>query len=140
MLAGSELVAFVATSDPERAHDFYEHTLGLPAIERTQYACVFEAGATRLRVTVVDHVTVAPYTVLGWCVEDIDATVVGLARRGVECVRFDGLEQDEQGVWSAPGGARIAWFRDPDGNLLSAAEMPGGQGAPGRPPGGDRPG
>jgi predicted enzyme related to lactoylglutathione lyase len=85
---------------------------------------MFRAGATRLRVTRVDEVVPAPYTVLGWAVADIEATVGELSERGVEFVRYDGMTQDALGAWSAPSGARVAWFRDPDGNTLSITEMP----------------
>ena len=125
MLVGRELVAFAGTADPARARAFYEQTLGLPLIEQTAFACVFAAGPTALRVTAVERVSPAPYTVLGWSVDDVVAVVGELAERGVEMLRYSGLEQDAQGIWTAPGGARIAWFHDPDGNVLSVSEAPG---------------
>lgn len=124
MLCGRELVAFVGAADPARARAFYEQTLGLPLIEQTSFACVFAAGPTMLRVTAVERVSPAPYTVLGWSVDDVAAAVGELAERGVEMLAYAGLDQDAQGIWTAPGGARIAWFHDPEGNVLSVSEAP----------------
>lgn len=124
MLGDRPLVAFVATADSARARIFYEQTLGLRLVEQTPFACVFAAGPTTLRVTVAERVTPAPYTVLGWSVDDVAAAVAELGARGVETLRYDGLLQDAQGVWTAPGGARIAWFHDPDRNVLSVAQPP----------------
>ncbi len=84
---------------------------------------VFDAGGTMLRVTTVQKVAAAQYTVLGWQVEDIAATVKVLQKAGVKFERFEGMPQDELGVWTAPGGAKIAWFKDPDGNMLSVTEF-----------------
>jgi catechol 2,3-dioxygenase-like lactoylglutathione lyase family enzyme len=123
VLAGADIVAFGTTADPERARRFYADTLELPMLEQTPYALVFRAPNAVLRVAVSDHVVAAPYTVLGWVVHDIAATVDGLAARGVDFERFEGMEQDSRGVWRSSGGARIAWFRDPDGNLLSLTQQ-----------------
>ena len=124
MLGSSDLVAFVGTSDLGRARAFYEETLGLAVVEDGPYACVFDAHGTRLRVTPVPEMAAAPYTVLGWAVADIGSVVDALARAGVELTRFAGMDQDTRGVWTAPSGARVAWFDDPDGNTLSVTEMP----------------
>jgi catechol 2,3-dioxygenase-like lactoylglutathione lyase family enzyme len=126
MLGTAELIAFAATADLDRAKDFYLGVLGLRAVEDTPYACVIDAAGTMLRLVPVGppgSVLVAPYTVLGWKVPDIDATVKELAARGVEFTRYDGMDQDEAGVWTAPGGDRVAWFRDPDGNTLSLTQF-----------------
>jgi catechol 2,3-dioxygenase-like lactoylglutathione lyase family enzyme len=122
VLAGADLIAFVATADPARAREFYGGTLGLELAEESPYAVVFRAAGTMLRVTVVDEVVAAPYTVLGWAVDDIAVRVRELAARGVACERYERLEQDELGVWRSPSGARIAWFKDPDGNTLSLTQ------------------
>jgi catechol 2,3-dioxygenase-like lactoylglutathione lyase family enzyme len=119
MLAASPIVAFVATADPSRAMAFYRDVLGLLLISEDEYALVFDAHGTMLRVAIVNEVVLAPYTVLGWQVADIDATVRGLAAKEVKFERYGWMEQDDLGVWSAPSGAKIAWFKDPDGNLLS---------------------
>ena len=124
MLASSPVITFVATTDPERARGFYADTLGLRLVERDAFALVFDAGGTMLRVVTVPRLHPAGYTVLGWIVEDVTATLRELAARGVRFHRYDGMEQDADGVWTAPGGARIAWFADPDGNTLSLTEMP----------------
>ncbi len=122
MLGSSELVAFVATTDLDRARAFYGGVLGLPLVEEGPFACVFDAHGTQLRVTPVAEILTAPYTVLGWAVVDIAATVRALGGAGVRFERFAGMEQDELGVWTAPGGARVAWFPDPDGNVLSLTQ------------------
>ena len=121
MLANSPIVAFVATSDPSRAKAFYRDVLGLLLISEDEYALVFDAHGTMLRVAIVGEIVLAPYTVLGWQVGDIDATVRGLVSKGVKFERYAWMEQDDAGVWSAPSGAKVAWFKDPDGNLLSVS-------------------
>jgi catechol 2,3-dioxygenase-like lactoylglutathione lyase family enzyme len=126
MLESSTVVAFVATADLDRAHAFYGGVLGLRVVERTEFANVYDAGGTPLRVTRVDQPAAAGYTVLGWIVSDIEGAMAELARRGVRFERYPGVAQDEEGVWTAPGGSRIAWFRDPDDNTLSLQERPAG--------------
>jgi catechol 2,3-dioxygenase-like lactoylglutathione lyase family enzyme len=121
-LGAAELVAFVSTADADRAQRFYTDTLGLELVERTSFACVFRAPNATLRVTVVARVRRAGYTVLGWRVDDILKVVHRLQAGGVEPLRYVGLEQDEHGVWRSPSGARIAWFEDPDGNVLSITQ------------------
>ena len=124
MLTDAPLVAFAATTDVDRAHEFYGDILGLRRVEATPFANVYDAGGTTLRVTPVDEVPRASHTVLGWSVADIHDTVAALSARGVAFERFPGAEQDDAGVWTAPGGAQIAWFRDPDGNILSLTQHP----------------
>jgi catechol 2,3-dioxygenase-like lactoylglutathione lyase family enzyme len=123
-LGAASVIAFVATTDLDRAHAFYGDVLGLERTEASPYANAYDAGGTSLRVTRVERVASAPYTVLGWRVDDITAAIGALGARGVAVRRFAGVEQDDEGVWTAPGGARIAWFEDPDGNLLSLTEPP----------------
>jgi catechol 2,3-dioxygenase-like lactoylglutathione lyase family enzyme len=123
MLSDAALVAFVGCRDLQVSDGFYRHVLGLEAIEATSFANVYDAHGTTLRVTRVDDVVVAPYTVLGWSVRDIDAAVESLVARGVAFARYEGLEQDDAGIWTAPGGARVAWFHDPDGNTLSLSQL-----------------
>jgi catechol 2,3-dioxygenase-like lactoylglutathione lyase family enzyme len=122
MLGSRPLVAFVATTAPTKAKAFYANTLGLRLINEDPFALVFDAGGTTLRIATVRTLEPAGHTVLGWTVPDIRQAIEGLAARGVGFRRFDGLQQDAQGVWIAPGGARIAWFADPDGNTLSLTE------------------
>jgi catechol 2,3-dioxygenase-like lactoylglutathione lyase family enzyme len=123
-LTDAPVVAFAATTDLDRAHAFYGDVLGLRRVEASPFANVYDAGGTSLRVTRVDRVAEAPYTVLGWTVADIPAAIEQLAQRGVAFEHIPGIEQDNAGIWTAPGGARIAWFRDPDRNILSLTEPP----------------
>lgn len=124
MLDRSDLVAFAATADPQRARAFYEGVLGLKLVEQTPFALEFDANGVMLRIQVVPQLTPQPHTALGWSVADIAAMVRALAGRGVTFERFPGLEQDQSGIWASPSGAQIAWFKDPDGNLLSLSQMP----------------
>lgn len=94
--------------------------LGLELLGRDEFACQFED----VRVALVDEPACAPYTVLGWRVSDVNATVLALAERGVSFERYESMDQDELGIWTAPSGARIAWFKDPDENTLSLAQIP----------------
>lgn len=124
MLDRSHLMAFAATTDPQRARSFYEGVLGLRLVEHSPFALVFDANGTVLRIQVVSELTPQPHTALGWSVADIEAAVAALAGRAVAFERFPGLEQDRHGVWASPSGARILWFKDPDGNLLSLTQPP----------------
>ena len=119
MLTHAAVVAFVATTHAERARAFYEGVLGLALVADDPSALVFDANGVTLRVAKVPALTPAPHTVLGWSVADIAGTVAALRARGVAVERYPGLEQDDAGVWTSPGGARVAWFKDPDGNVLS---------------------
>ena len=123
MLESSDVVAFAATTDLSRARAFYEQCLGLPLTEQTDFACVFDANGTMLRVTAVPEVPRAGYTVLGWRVTDITAAARDLADRGAVFLRYDGMDQDGDGVWTTPGGDKVAWFADPDGNILSLTQF-----------------
>jgi len=123
MLGSSKVVAFVATAAPARARAFYADSLGLSLVSEDSFALVFDAGGTTLRVSIVQEVRPAGYTVLGWMVPDISVAVRDLAQRGVAFQRYDGLKQNAQGIWTAPSGARVAWFHDPDGNTLSLTQV-----------------
>jgi len=123
MLESSDVVAFIAAADLHRARLFYEQTLGLTVTGQTDFACVFDANGTMLRVTAVPAVVRAAYTVLGWRVTDIAATVRELAGKGVVFTRYDGMDQDDNGVWTTPSGDKVAWFADPDGNVLSLTQF-----------------
>jgi len=122
-LRAADIVAFVATTHPARAKAFYRDRLGLVLRSEDQFALVFDANGTMLRVTTVREVAAAQYTVLGWHVADVAAAVDKLERVGVMFERYAGLKQDERGIWTAPSGARIAWFKDPDGNTLSLTQF-----------------
>lgn len=127
MLEHSGLVAFVGVSDLDRARQFYGGTLGLPITEASPVALVADANGTMLRLTAVKEPVAAPYTVLGWQVADIGSVIDQLTARGVRFTRYEGMGQDERAVWTAPGGAKVAWFLDPDGNNLSLTEFGTGE-------------
>jgi catechol 2,3-dioxygenase-like lactoylglutathione lyase family enzyme len=122
-LSDQSLIGFVATSDADRAKKFYRDMLGLRLVsDETPFALVFDAHGTILRVTIVEKVMPAGYTVLGWQVPDIVAAAKALSEAGVRFERFQGMQQDELGIWSSPGGAMVAWFKDADGNTLSISQ------------------
>jgi predicted enzyme related to lactoylglutathione lyase len=123
MLNSRPVIAFVATTDPKRAKAFYGKTLGLRLRSEDGFALVYDAGGTMLRVAIVKTLQPAGYTVLGWIVPDVAKTVRDLTKRGVTFQRYDGLPQDDLGIWSSPSGARVAWFNDPEGNILSLTEF-----------------
>jgi catechol 2,3-dioxygenase-like lactoylglutathione lyase family enzyme len=123
-LASAPVMAFVATTDPARTRSFYEGVLGLRLTsDELPFALVFDAHGTMLRVTAVRELAPAQYTVLGWRVADIAAAAGQLAASGVAFERYPGMNQDEQGIWKSPSGARVAWFKDPDGNTLSLTQF-----------------
>jgi len=123
MLGKQTLVAFVATTDSARARAFYEDTLGLTVLSDEPYALVFEANGSTIRMQKVASFAPQPFTALGWTVADINAVVTTLKQKDVACERFPGMDQDAHGIWASPSGARVAWFKDPDGNLLSLTEF-----------------
>jgi predicted enzyme related to lactoylglutathione lyase len=124
MLGQERLMAFVATARAEDAKRFYGSVLGLRLLADEPWAIVFEAGGTLLRVQKVEAWRPPAHTALGWQVSDIATAIAALRQQGVSFERYDFLEQDELGVWSSPGGGKIAWFKDPDGNVLSLTEFP----------------
>jgi catechol 2,3-dioxygenase-like lactoylglutathione lyase family enzyme len=123
MLKNAKIMTFVGTRDAARAKTFYRDTLGLRLVEENSFALVFDSNGVMLRVTNVHELTPAQFTVLGWEVPDVTAAVKSLAGAGVEFSRYDGMSQDADGIWTSPGGARIAWFHDPDGNVLSLTQF-----------------
>lgn len=123
MLHDAKFISFVATQDAKKAREFYEKTLGLNFVSGDEFALVFELGGTMLRVQKVEQVNPRSYTVLGWNVADIRKEIAGLVKRGVRFARYEGLAQDNLGIWSAPSGAKVAWFNDPDGNILSLTQF-----------------
>jgi catechol 2,3-dioxygenase-like lactoylglutathione lyase family enzyme len=123
VLGTCDVIAFVPTTDLARARSFYEGSLGLPVVDESPFACVFDAHGTMLRVTAAAQVAQPAYTVLGWRVPDIRHTITELESVGVAFTRYDGMGQDVQGVWTTPNGDRVAWFTDPDGNVLSLTEL-----------------
>lgn len=124
-LTTSRTIGFIPTSDAEAARVFYNDVLGITFVADDQFALIFRVGpepGTMLRVVRAPGFTPAPFTIFGWEVDDIQAAVNDLNKRGIKFLRFGFFEQDEQGVWSSPDGSRIAWFKDPDGNTLSISQ------------------
>ena len=119
----TKAIAFLATSKPQASAKFYTDIIGLRLLEDTQFALVFDAYGTMLRIQKAESVVVAPYTSFGLEVSDIDHAVDALVAKGVEGVRYAHFNQDERAIWTAPGGTRVFWFRDPDGNLLSLTQF-----------------
>ncbi len=126
-LASNQPIGFIPTANAESAKAFYEGILGLHFESDDDFALVFRLGpahGTMLRVVRAGPFTPAPYTIFGWQTENIEASIDELARQGVTFERFGFFEQDERAVWHAPGGAKVAWFKDPDGNTLSISFHP----------------
>ena len=123
--ASSAPLCFIATTDRARAKPFYADVLGLKLLGEDEHAVTFDLGnRTPMRLTTVEHHNATGYTVLGWHVQDIHATVSALTAKGVAFKVYDGYGQDADGIWSSPGGgASVAWFTDPDGNLLSLTQF-----------------
>jgi catechol 2,3-dioxygenase-like lactoylglutathione lyase family enzyme len=124
-VAKFDLIAFATIVDVERAKTFYRDTLGLTLVsEEPPFALVFDANGIMIRLGMGKEVPKAVGTVLGWKVPEIESAVAELQSRGIRFERFEGLKQNEAGIWTSPTGARVAWFRDPDGNILSLSEHP----------------
>jgi catechol 2,3-dioxygenase-like lactoylglutathione lyase family enzyme len=118
------IIGFITIVDVARARDFYRDTLGLRLVmEEPPFALVFEANGIMLRLGMAKELPPAHGTVLGWQVPDIKARIEDLAQAGVRFERFEGMGQDELGIWTSPTGAKVAWFKDPDGNILSVTEF-----------------
>jgi len=123
MLNTGKVVAFVPTADATKARSFYEGILGLRAVSEDRFALVLDANGTMLRVTNVQNFNPQQFTILGWDVTDIDEAVSRLNQRGVQFENYGMAGQDERGIWKSPSGARVAWFKDPDGNVLSLTQF-----------------
>ena len=123
MLNNSKAICFVATKNPAGARKFYEKTLGLSMISDDPFAIVFDANGTMLRVQKVEEFVPAQHTVLGWKVANIRSEIEELTSRGVRFERFEGMQQDDLGIWTSPAGGKIAWFKDVDGNTLSLTQF-----------------
>ena len=127
LLTTAPIITFLATANAKRAKVFYRDVLKLKLSGEDEFALVFEIGKAGadvlLRVVKVDEPTIAPYTVLGWHVTDMAQAVRTLRRRGVRFQKYKGMRQDKSGVWTSPSGAKVAWFKDPDGNTLSLTQL-----------------
>jgi catechol 2,3-dioxygenase-like lactoylglutathione lyase family enzyme len=118
-------MAFVATAKARESRRFYEEVLGLRFLEEHEFAIVFDAYGTMLRIQKAGAVVVAPYTSFGLEIDDIEGEVDALRKRGIKGKRYEHFDQDARGIWTSPDGARIFWFEDPDGNLISLTQFPG---------------
>ena len=121
MFGSTNIVAFVPTKDAEKAKAFYVDVLGLRFIKDDGFAMVLDANGIMVRVAKTQF-TPAQFTILGWQVKDIEETAAGLQEKGVRFERFGFFEQDALGIWTAPTGDKVAWFKDPDGNVLSVSQ------------------
>ena len=122
MLGSTNIIAFVPTRDAEKARAFYEGMLGLRFVKDDGFAMVLDANGIMIRVAKMKDFTPAPFTVLGWQVSGIEDVVRGLQKRGAHFEIFGFFKQDELGIWTAPTGDKVAWFKDPDGNILSVSQ------------------
>jgi catechol 2,3-dioxygenase-like lactoylglutathione lyase family enzyme len=122
MVFSPKLIAFLATLDGSRSRPFYEGVLGLEFILEDDFALVFNAGGVELRIQKVSVLTPQPHTQLGWSVASLDEVVRALRERGASFEIYSFLDQDQNGIWISPTGAKIVWLKDPDGNLLSLTE------------------
>jgi len=122
MLETANVVAFLSTARPAESRRFYQETLGLISMGEDAHTLLFDCNGTTLRIQKLQTVVPGPQTALGWQVSDLIREIHDLASKGVAFVRYDGLDQDRNGIWTAPGGTMVAWFRDPDGNVLSMTE------------------
>lgn len=122
-LSSARVVAFVHVSDRARALAFYRDMLGLPLLSSDPFGDFLQLDDALLRMTVIPDYEAHPHPVLGWNVADVRATAAMLVASGVTLAIYDGIGQDEDGIWTAPDGqTKVAWFLDPDGNVLSLAE------------------
>jgi predicted enzyme related to lactoylglutathione lyase len=115
-------VAFVPTTDFKKARKFYEGVLGLRFVSEDSFALVMDANGIMLRIAKVGMFAPAQFTILGWEVSDIEKIVSGLTARGVTFESYGMKDQDATGVWKSPSGAKVAWFKDPEGNILSVSQ------------------
>jgi catechol 2,3-dioxygenase-like lactoylglutathione lyase family enzyme len=123
MLGSNQIVAFVPTKDSDKARAFYEGVLGLKFVADDGFALVLDANGIMIRVAKVGkEFTPAQFTILGWQVSGIEKVVAQMQAKGVQFERYGFLKQDQLGIWTAPEGSKVAWFKDPDGNILSVSE------------------
>ena len=122
MLSTTSIISFVPTTDSAKARAFYEDVLGLRFVKDDGFALVFDANGIMLRLIKAQKFTPVPYTVLGWQVKEIEKVVPELRAKGVKFEIFGFFKQDDLGIWTAPNGDKVAWFKDPDGNTLSVSE------------------
>ena len=122
MLGSTNIIAFVPTRDQKQARAFYEGILGLRFVKDDGFALVFDANGIMIRIAKAPEFKPLPFTILGWQVSSIEKMAADLQEKGVHFERFGFFEQDELGIWTAPTGDKVAWFKDPDGNLLGISQ------------------
>jgi catechol 2,3-dioxygenase-like lactoylglutathione lyase family enzyme len=122
MLASGKMIGFVPTKDAQKARAFYEGKLGFQFVSDDPFALVVQAGESTIRIAKAQDFTPAAYTVLGWEVKDMEAVVRWLQKQGVVSEKYPFVEDRELGIWTAPSGDKVAWFKDPDGNVLSVSQ------------------
>ena len=125
MLNDAKIIAFVATTDPAKSRAFYEGVLGLAPMLEDEFAIVLDANDVELRIQKVQTLTPQPHTQLGWSVISLEEVVRALHAKGVVFESYPFMQQNALGIWTAPSGAKVAWFKDPDGNLLSLTQHRG---------------
>lgn len=118
-------IIFLATSNQAESKIFYESKIGLNFLSSDPYALVFNVGELELRIQVVNSVVATPYTSLGWSINNLEKTIEKLSSNGVKFESYENIEQDKHNIWHSPSGAKIAWFKDPDNNILSLTEHHG---------------
>ena len=122
MIAEGKMTGFLITTDYEKAREFYERKLGFEFVSLDQFALVVQVGGHHIRITKSTKFTPLQSTVLGWEVNDVEAAVKWLASRGVTTEKYPFVPDKKLGIWDAPGGGKVAWFKDPDGNVLSLSQ------------------
>ena len=122
MLAAMNMVGFLLTTDYDQARAFYEGNLGFEFVSLDQFALVMRTSKNMIRIVKVPTFTPLRSTVLGWQVDDLEAIVASLAARGVAFEKYPFVQDQERGIWTTPTGDKLAWFKDPDGNVLSLSQ------------------
>jgi catechol 2,3-dioxygenase-like lactoylglutathione lyase family enzyme len=122
MLASGKMVGFVPTKDYDKARAFYEGKLGFQFVSLDQFALVMSTGGNRIRIAKMPNFTPLQGTILGWEVTDIEAVVAWLGNRGVSMEKYPFVQDRERGIWTTPNGDKVAWFKDPDDNVLSVSQ------------------
>jgi catechol 2,3-dioxygenase-like lactoylglutathione lyase family enzyme len=122
MLSAGKLIGFVPTTDSKSSREFYENKLGFKFVSDDQFALVMQAGESMIRIVKGAKFTPAQYTVMGWEVTDIEAMVKWLNDRGVTFEKYPFVQDQKSGIWTTPNGDKVAWFKDPDGNVLSLSQ------------------
>ena len=122
MLADAKVIGFIPVRSIESASQFYCGLLGLRVLARTDFALVLSAGGSTVRCVLVPEMKPQPFTIFGWAVPKVGASTRALSAAGIAPLRYEAMVQDEDGVWTSPDGSKVAWFHDPEGNVLSLSQ------------------